>query len=113
VRPAERSEENHKTKQQDSLENNEHLEAAHSVQQQQQQQQQPQPSNRKQPKMSVSSSSSTATTSSPVLEAYLNDLKKVIEWLAASESVLINQSDIGNDVNLVKQQFQTHEVGPT
>ena len=60
--------------------------------------------------MSVSSSSST-TTSSPILENYLLDLKKVIEWLVTSESQLSNQSEIGNDVNAVKQQFQTHEVG--
>ena len=58
--------------------------------------------------MSLSSSSST-TTSSPILENYLLDLKKVIEWLVASESQLSNQSNIGDDVNSVKQQFQTHE----
>lgn len=66
--------------------------------------------NNRRPMSVSSSSSSAATTSSPILEAYLSDLKKVIEWLAASESVLLNQSEIGNDVNLVKQQFQTHEV---
>ena len=59
--------------------------------------------------MSISTSSST-TTSSPILENYLLDLKKVIEWLVASETQLSNQSEIGNDVNSVKQQFQTHEV---
>ena len=59
--------------------------------------------------ISVSSSSST-TTSSPVLENYLLDLKKVIEWLVSSENLLSNQADIGEDVNTVKQQFQTHEV---
>ena len=58
--------------------------------------------------MSVSSASSTATTS-PILESYLLDLKKVIEWLVSSESLLSNQPDIGNDVNTVKLQFQTHE----
>ena len=59
--------------------------------------------------MSISTSSSTTTTS-PILENYLLDLKKVIEWLVASETQLSNQSEIGNDVNSVKQQFQTHEV---
>ena len=59
--------------------------------------------------ISVSSSSSTTTTS-PILESYLLDLKKVIEWLVASENVLNNQEEIGNVVNNVKQQFQTHEV---
>ena len=58
--------------------------------------------------MSVSSSSST-TTSSPILENYLLDLKRVIEWLVASENQLSTQADIGADVNSVKQQFQTHE----
>lgn len=58
--------------------------------------------------MSVSSSS-TASTSSPILEHYLLDLKRVIEWLVSSETVLANQSAIGDDVNTVKQQFQTHE----
>ena len=58
--------------------------------------------------MSVSSSSST-TTSSPVLENYLVDLKRVIEWLISSENVLTKQTGLGNDVNTVKQQFQTHE----
>ena len=67
--------------------------------------------NKKSPEMtsmSVSSASSTATTS-PILESYLLDLKKVIEWLVSSESLLSNQPDIGNDVNTVKLQFQTHE----
>lgn len=59
--------------------------------------------------ISVSSSSST-TTSSPVLENYLLDLKKVIEWLVNSEQQLSTQADIGEDVNKVKVQFQTHEV---
>jgi hypothetical protein len=59
--------------------------------------------------MSVSSTSS-ATNSSPALENYLLDLKKVIEWLANSDNVLNNQPSIGDDVNSVKQQFQTHEV---
>ena len=58
--------------------------------------------------MSISSSSS-ATTSSPVLENYLLDLKRVIEWLANSDTHLNNQSELGQDVNIVKQQFQTHE----
>lgn len=58
--------------------------------------------------MSVSSASSTTTTS-PILESYLLDLKKVIEWLVSSESLLSNQPDIGDDVNTVKTQFQTHE----
>lgn len=60
--------------------------------------------------ISVSSSSSTTTTS-PVLENYLLDLKKVIEWLVASEQQLSDQSEIGEDVNNVEGQFQTHEVG--
>ena len=59
--------------------------------------------------ISVSSSSSTSA-SSPVLENYLLDLKKVIEWLVNSEQLLTNQSEIGEDVNKVKAQFQTHEV---
>jgi hypothetical protein len=58
--------------------------------------------------MSVSSASSTSNTS-PILESYLLDLKKVIEWLVTSESMLSNQPDIGDDVNTVKLQFQTHE----
>ena len=59
------------------------------------------------PKMS---SSSSTEPSSDILETYLSDLKKVIEWLINSESLLNNQTEIGNDVNTVKQQFQTHEV---
>ncbi|RMZ96080.1 dystrophin-like isoform X1 [Brachionus plicatilis] len=55
------------------------------------------------------SSSSSAEMSSEILETYLVELKKVIEWLINSESLLNNQSHIGNDVNTVKQQFQTHE----
>jgi hypothetical protein len=45
-----------------------------------------------------------------VLEGYLADLKRVVEWLATSSESLTNQPTIGHDVNLVKQQFQTHEV---
>lgn len=56
------------------------------------------------------SSSSSAEVSSEILETYLNELKKVIEWLIGSESLLNNQSEIGSDVNTVKQQFQIHEV---
>ena len=56
------------------------------------------------------SSSSSTEPSSDILETYLSDLKKVIEWLINSESLLNNQTEIGNDVNTVKQQFQTHEV---
>lgn len=56
------------------------------------------------------SSASSSTTTSPVLENYLLDLKKVIEWLVTSEQQLSEQSDIGEDVNNVKGQFQTHEV---
>lgn len=59
--------------------------------------------------ISVSSSSSTSA-SSPVLENYLLDLKKVIDWLVNSEQLLTTQSEIGEDVNKVKSQFQTHEV---
>lgn len=55
---------------------------------------------------------STPSSSSPssLLESYLTDLKKVIEWLVGSENLLNDQSHIGNDVNTVKLQFQTHEV---
>lgn len=64
-------------------------------------------------KMASSDSSSanavTAPTSSPVLDNYLQDLKKVVDWLSASSSSLTNQPEIGHDVNQVKQQFQTHE----
>ncbi len=56
------------------------------------------------------SSSSSSTTTSPILENYLGELKKVIEWLYGSENLLSNQPEIGNDVNNVKAQFQTHEV---
>ena len=56
------------------------------------------------------SSSSSATTTSPALESYLLDLKRVVEWLVASEQQLSDQAAIGHDVNEVKAQFQTHEV---
>ncbi|CAF0734079.1 unnamed protein product [Brachionus calyciflorus] len=55
------------------------------------------------------SSSSSTEASSEILETYLSDLKKVIEWLINSESLLNTQTEIGNDVNTVKEQFQTHE----
>lgn len=58
---------------------------------------------------STNSDSNTASSSQQLLENYLTELKRVIEWLVASEQQLINQNDIGTDVNIVKQQFQTHE----
>lgn len=62
---------------------------------------------KKAPKMSTSSSTEV---SSEILETYLVELKKVIEWLINSETLLNSQSQIANDVNTVKQQFQVHEV---
>jgi hypothetical protein len=59
---------------------------------------------------SLSVASSPTTSASPVLDGYLADLKRVIEWLSTSSDSLTNQPEIGHDVNLVKQQFQTHEV---
>ena len=60
--------------------------------------------------MMNTSQSSKSTTSSSNLDSYLNDLEKVVQWLLASEELLTKQGPIANDVNSVKQQFQTHEV---
>lgn len=58
---------------------------------------------------SLSSTQSSSATS-PTLDVYLNDLERVIKWLSQSEDVLLEHGQVGNDVNTVKAQFQTHEV---
>ena len=54
-------------------------------------------------------STSISSCSSAALDTYLLDLNKVVEWLSRSSLSLTNQPEIGHDVNLVKQQFQSHE----
>ena len=68
-----------------------------------------QPKHKSQAPMNTSQSSQS-TSSSPNLDNYLNDLEKVVQWLLSSEELLSQQGSVGDDVNSVKQQFQTHEV---
>lgn len=44
------------------------------------------------------------------LENYQTALEEVLTWLLSSEDALQAQGDISNDVEVVKEQFHTHEV---
>lgn len=44
------------------------------------------------------------------LENYQTALEEVLTWLLSAEDALQAQGDISNDVEVVKEQFHTHEV---
>lgn len=44
------------------------------------------------------------------LESYQTALEEVLTWLLTAEDSLQAQGDISNDVEVVKEQFHTHEV---
>lgn len=44
------------------------------------------------------------------LENYQTALEEVLSWLLSAEDALQAQGDISNDVEVVKEQFHTHEV---
>lgn len=44
------------------------------------------------------------------LENYQTSLEEVLTWLLSAEDALQAQGDISNDVEVVKEQFHTHEV---
>lgn len=45
------------------------------------------------------------------LESYQTALEEVLSWLLSAEDSLQAQGDISTDVEEVKEQFHTHEVG--
>lgn len=45
------------------------------------------------------------------LDSYQTTLEEVLTWLLEAEDTLIIQEDVSTDVEEVKEQFHTHEVG--
>lgn len=45
------------------------------------------------------------------LDSYQTTLEEVLTWLLSAEDSLQIQDDVSDDVEEVKEQFHTHEVG--
>lgn len=45
------------------------------------------------------------------LDSYQTTLEEVLTWLLSAEDTLQIQEEVSNDVEEVKEQFHTHEVG--
>lgn len=45
------------------------------------------------------------------LDSYQTTLEEVLTWLLSAEDTLHVQDDVSDDVEEVKEQFHTHEVG--
>lgn len=54
---------------------------------------------------------STVTEVDMDLDSYQVALEEVLTWLLYAEDTFQEQEDISNDVEEVKEQFATHEVG--